>query len=92
MGGRGADCRVAGVLARGAGAGTDRAGHIEVNPDLTLPGHPEISVIGDAAKLDGPDGKPLPGLGDHRDSAGAARGRGHRAGPAGASQAIQVFR
>ena len=41
---------------------TDRAGHIEVNPDLTLPGHPEISVIGDAAKLDGPDGKPLPGL------------------------------
>ncbi len=53
---------VAGVLARAAGASTDRAGRIEVNPDLTLPGHPEISVIGDAAKLDGPDGKPLPGL------------------------------
>ena len=41
---------------------TDRAGRIEVNPDLTLPGHPEISVIGDAANLAGPDGKPLPGL------------------------------
>ena len=27
-----------------------------------LPGHPEISVIGDAAKLAGPDGRPLPGL------------------------------
>jgi NADH dehydrogenase len=53
---------VAGVLARAAGASTDRAGHIEVNPDLTLPGHPEISVIGDAAKLAGADGKPLPGL------------------------------
>jgi NADH dehydrogenase len=53
---------MAGVLARAAGASTDRAGRIEVNPDLTLPGHPEISVIGDAAKLDGPDGRPLPGL------------------------------
>ena len=53
---------VADALARATGAATDRAGHIEVNPDLTLPGHPEISVIGDAAKLAGPDGKPLPGL------------------------------
>jgi NADH:ubiquinone reductase (H+-translocating) len=53
---------IAAVVARAAGAETDRAGHVEVYPDLTLPGHPEISVIGDAAKLDGPDGKPLPGL------------------------------
>jgi NADH dehydrogenase len=53
---------IAEVVARAAGAGTDRAGHVEVNPDLTLPGHPEISVIGDAAKLDSADGKPLPGL------------------------------
>ncbi|HJS94238.1 MAG TPA: NAD(P)/FAD-dependent oxidoreductase [Solirubrobacteraceae bacterium] len=53
---------IAGILARAAGADTDRAGRIEVNPDLTLPGHPEISVIGDAAKLDGPDRRPLPGL------------------------------
>ena len=53
---------IAEVLARATGASTDRAGHVEVNPDLTLPGHPEISVIGDAAKLAGPDGKPLPGL------------------------------
>ena len=27
-----------------------------------MPGHPEISVIGDIANLEGPDGKPLPGL------------------------------
>jgi NADH dehydrogenase len=53
---------IAGALARATSATTDRAGHIEVNPDLTLPGHPEISVIGDAAKLAGADGKPLPGL------------------------------
>jgi NADH:quinone reductase (non-electrogenic) len=53
---------IAAVVAQAAGASTDRAGHVEVNPDLTLPGHPEISVIGDAAMLAGPDGKPLPGL------------------------------
>jgi NADH dehydrogenase len=60
-----AGVRIAGiaeVVARAAGDDTDRAGHIEVNPDLTLPGHPEIFVIGDAAKLAGADGKPLPGL------------------------------
>ena len=44
------------------GASTDRGGRIEVNPDLTVPGHPEISVIGDVASLQSPRGKPLPGL------------------------------
>jgi NADH dehydrogenase len=53
---------IAETLARAAGASTDRGGRIEVKPDLTLPGHPEISVIGDAANLAGEDGKPLPGL------------------------------
>ena len=53
---------VAETLARATGASTDRAGRIEVNPDLTVPGHPEIFVIGDAALLAGPDGKPVPGL------------------------------
>jgi NADH:ubiquinone reductase (H+-translocating) len=50
------------ALANAAGAKTDRGGRIEVNPDLTVPGHPEISVIGDVAALAGPRGKPLPGL------------------------------
>ncbi len=50
------------ALARATGASTDRGGRVEVNPDLTVPGHPEISVIGDAASLAGPGGKPLPGL------------------------------
>src|SRR3954465_532106 len=50
------------AVARATGASTDRAGRIEVNPDLTLPGHPEVSVIGDVACREGSDGKPLPGL------------------------------
>jgi NADH dehydrogenase len=33
-----------------------------VKPDLTVPGHPEIFVIGDLAHLPGIDGSPLPGL------------------------------
>ena len=61
----GAGVRAAGVaeaLARATGAETDRSGRIEVEPDLTLDGHPEISVIGDVASLEGADGKPVPGL------------------------------
>ena len=50
------------ALAKATGAKTDRSGRIEVNPDLTLPGRPEVSVIGDGASLAGPNGKPLPGL------------------------------
>jgi NADH:quinone reductase (non-electrogenic) len=50
------------ALARATGADTDRGGRIKVNPDLTVPGRPEISVIGDVASLEGPGGKPLPGL------------------------------
>ncbi|MEH3085963.1 MAG: NAD(P)/FAD-dependent oxidoreductase [Xylophilus ampelinus] len=37
------------VLADAAGAPVDRAGRIEVAPDLALPGHPEVSVVGDLA-------------------------------------------
>ena len=50
------------ALAHATGASIDRGGRIEVNPDLSVPGHPEISVIGDVASLAGPGGKPLPGL------------------------------
>jgi NADH:ubiquinone reductase (H+-translocating) len=44
------------------GAATDRAGRVAVQPDLTIPGHPEVFVIGDLASVNGPDGKPLPGV------------------------------
>jgi NADH:ubiquinone reductase (H+-translocating) len=44
------------------GAPLDRSGRVRVTPDLTVPGHPEIHVTGDLAGLDGPDGRPLPGV------------------------------
>jgi NADH dehydrogenase len=50
------------ALAQATGASIDRGGRIEVNPDLTVPGRPEISVVGDVASLAGPGGRPLPGL------------------------------
>jgi NADH dehydrogenase len=50
------------MLAEKAGAKTDRMGRVIVNPDLTVPGHPEIFVIGDMAHIPGKDGNPLPGL------------------------------
>src|SRR6516225_6750656 len=39
-----------------------RGGQVQVAPDLSVPGHPEIFVIGDAALVTGPGGEPLPGL------------------------------
>ena len=50
------------ALARAVGAETDRAGRVRVAPDLTLPGHPEVFVIGDLMTLGGKGGKPLPGV------------------------------
>jgi NADH dehydrogenase len=50
------------MLADKAGAQVDRMGRVMVDPDLTVPGHPEIFVIGDMAHLPGKDGNPLPGL------------------------------
>ncbi|WP_199847383.1 NAD(P)/FAD-dependent oxidoreductase [Janibacter massiliensis] len=40
------------MLAEQSGAKTDRAGRVEVAPDLTLPGHPEVYVVGDLMALD----------------------------------------
>jgi len=40
---------------------TDRAGRVKVQNDLTVPGYPEILVVGDTASLQ-QDGKPLPGV------------------------------
>jgi NADH dehydrogenase len=44
------------------GVATDRAGRVMVQPDLTIPAHPEIFVIGDLAVFPGANGKPLPGV------------------------------
>ena len=45
------------LLAASSGAATDRAGRIEVNPDCSLPGHPEVFAIGDMVSLN-----KLPGI------------------------------
>ncbi len=63
-------------LARGAGATLDRAGRVVVEPDLSLAGHPEISVIGDLAAATTPTRngpKPVPGISP------AAKQMGHAA-------------
>ena len=53
-------------IAEATGAQVDRAGRVVVEPDLTVPGHPEISVIGDLAAaqshLKGREPRPVPGV------------------------------
>jgi NADH dehydrogenase len=65
------------LVAEKAGAETDRAGRVKVLPDLTLPGHPEVSVVGDLMALG------LPGVaqvaiqsGEHAADGIVARARG----------------
>jgi NADH dehydrogenase len=43
-------------------APADRAHRLQVNPDLTVPGHPDIFAVGDTITIAGPDGKPVPGI------------------------------
>jgi NADH:ubiquinone reductase (H+-translocating) len=43
------------------GCTVDRAGRVRILPDLSVPDHPDIFVVGDTASLD-QDGKPLPGV------------------------------
>jgi NADH dehydrogenase len=49
-------------LGKKLGAPVDRAGRVLVNPDLSIPGHQEVFVIGDLAALKDKDGKWLPGV------------------------------
>lgn len=49
-------------LTRKLGVELDKAGRIKVNPDLSLPGHPELFAIGDLASVTQEDGKPVPGV------------------------------
>jgi NADH dehydrogenase len=44
------------------GAPLDRAGRVRVTRELTVPGAPNVFVIGDLATFDGPNGRPLPGV------------------------------
>jgi len=56
------------------GVETDRAGRVKVLPDLTVPGHPEVFVVGDTASAQ-QDGKPLPGVAQVAMQAGRYAGR-----------------
>ena len=49
-------------LARQLGTITDRMGRVEVEPDLSIAGHPEILVVGDMASFPHQTGTPLPGI------------------------------
>lgn len=49
-------------LTKQLGVELDKAGRIKVNPDLSLPGHPEIFAIGDMALVLQENGKPVPGV------------------------------
>lgn len=61
----------------------DRNGRIIVEPDLTVPGHPEIFAIGDTISLTGLDGKPVPGIAPAAKQAGIYVARAIRARLAG---------
>jgi NADH dehydrogenase len=79
------------ALAQAAGAETDRSGRIQVNPDLTLPGHPEISVIGDASTVTDAHGKPVPGLATAAIQQGRHVAEAIRHGEPGASKPFKYF-
>ncbi len=49
-------------LGQKLGVPLDRAGRVIVQPDLSIPGHPEVFVIGDLASLQDEHGKMLPGV------------------------------
>ncbi|MGH7936915.1 MAG: NAD(P)/FAD-dependent oxidoreductase [Chthoniobacterales bacterium] len=71
VGGEFIPCRVkiwaagntASFVGKTLGVPVDRVGRVIVQDDLTIPGHPEVQVIGDLANFTSPkDGKPLPGV------------------------------
>jgi NADH dehydrogenase len=49
------------MIAASAGTEVDRQGRVMVSPDLSLPGYPDVFIIGDLAHLE-QDGQPLPGV------------------------------
>src|SRR5438876_2736569 len=52
----------ASFVGKSLGVSVDQVGRVVVQEDLTIPGHPEVQVIGDLANFTGKDGKPLPGV------------------------------
>jgi NADH dehydrogenase len=80
-----------GALAGATGAERDHGGRLPVQPDLSLAGHREISVIGDASVATGPHGRPLPGLATVAIQQARHVAHGIRAGASGAQGPFQYF-
>jgi NADH dehydrogenase len=59
----GVDLRLGKLLAGHTGCPVDRSGRLVVEPDFSIPGHPEIRAVGDhCSYTQTPDGRPLPGM------------------------------
>jgi NADH:ubiquinone reductase (H+-translocating) len=74
-------------LARQLGAPTDRAGRVVVNPDLSVPGHPEIFCAGDIVATTTPSGTPVPAVAPAANQMGTLVGRNIAARVAGRDSA-----
>jgi NADH dehydrogenase len=81
---------VASPAARWLDAEHDRAGRVIVRPDLSVPGHPDIFVIGDAAEVRDKAGQLVPGVAPAAKQMGVYVGRPHCG--AGRRKSSPVFR
>src|SRR5688572_2244396 len=79
-------------LGRQLGVATDRAGRVPVAPDLSLPEHPEVFVVGDLAAVVGGDGRPVPGVAPAAKQMGAHAAAAIRARLAGAATTPFAYR
>lgn len=73
------------------GAAADRHGRLIVEPDLSVPGHPEIFAIGDTVSVAAPDGSPVPGIAPAAKQEGAFVGKTIRRRLAGKTES-RLFR
>ena len=72
--------------ARWIGADADHAGRVRVRPDLSIEGHPEVFVIGDAALVRDETGRPVPGVAPSAKQEGAFVAKAIAAATAGADR------
>jgi NADH:ubiquinone reductase (H+-translocating) len=79
------------TLAKAAGASTDRAGRVQVEANLAVPGHPEISAIGDTTHLRAEGGRPYPGLATVAIQQARHVAKGIRRGAPGATTSWHYF-
>ena len=78
---------VASPLGRMLGVPTDRAGRVKVEPDCSVPGHPELFVVGDLCYIERADGRPVPAVAPTANQTGAHAARMIRQTLAGKARA-----